>query len=112
MQCRPQSLQEKPRSAFPNLGAMSPCHGESQTSRPGGDASVPAAPVLEQHPDFPRLPTAAPLTYHLTMQVCLAARPEDRLTFTQISRLLHCLLKEVGSGSYLDTQGRVQVRGY
>ena len=48
-------------------------------------------------------------TYHLAMQVCLASRPQDRLSFSQISRLLHCLLKEVASGVYTDTQGQLQV---
>jgi hypothetical protein len=104
--CRPQtSSMQQYGSVFPNLGAMSP----AASQKPSADGGRAPPPVLEQHPDFPRLPATAPLTYHLAMQVCLASRPQDRLAFSQISRLLHCLLKEVASGVYTDTRGQLQV---
>jgi hypothetical protein len=108
--CRPQTHgSHQPRCATPDLGAMSP--PGSQKPAPSANASRPLPPVLDQHPDFPRLPRTAPLTYLLAMQVCLASRPEDRLSFSQISRLLQCLLKEVASGMYTDTCGNLQVCG-
>lgn len=106
--CRPQTnhLQHKQQGVLADLGAMSP---ETSHELPRA-ATRPLPPLLTQHSEFPRLPATAPLTYHLAMQVCLASRPQDRLSFSQIARILHCLLKEVASGVYIDTRGQLQVR--
>jgi serine/threonine protein kinase len=65
---------------------------------------------FERHPGFPHLPASVPLTYTLTMQACLSARPEERPSFAQVLVLLRDVAAEVATGGYINSLGRMQAR--
>ena len=67
-------------------------------------------PDYTRHPDFPSLPTTAPLTYALAMRACLSEVPSERPSFTTLVELLSNASDEIASGSYVGCDGLLTVR--
>lgn len=65
---------------------------------------------LQPHPEFPRLPSRAPLTYVLMVAACLDQVIHERPTFAQARQVLQDVDDEVATGVYLDANCGFQVR--
>jgi hypothetical protein len=64
---------------------------------------------LQQHPSFPHLPPATPLTFTLTAAACMSEQPQQRPGFEQLLMLLADMHDEVAKGHYINSLGRIQV---
>jgi hypothetical protein len=83
---------------------------DNPTAATTSERHAPVEKAFDRHPEYPALPATVPLTYTLTMKACLSETPADRPTFSNILVLLEDLVNEVAQGSYVNSNGSVQVR--
>jgi hypothetical protein len=88
----------------PGATTPSAANGADVGCRPYPHLSAPSNTYT-----FPNMPGSVPLTYTLLMKACLSRSPAHRPSFAQTLTILKDLCSEVACGSYINSDGWLQV---